>query len=119
MADMLVHVPNIEFKQDGGDETCATVIFEHEDHTLGNLLRYMLMRDPRVEFCGYSVPHPSENFVHVRIQTLKSTTAMEVRSRCLLPGWKGACVCLHMSFAGLIFYVVCDRARCEWLPHFL
>ena len=27
------------------------------------------MRQKDVEFCGYSVPHPSEPFVHVRLQT--------------------------------------------------
>ncbi|PKU78670.1 DNA-directed RNA polymerase II subunit RPB11 [Dendrobium catenatum] len=25
--------------------------------------------DPRVEFCGYSIPHPSENKVNIRVQT--------------------------------------------------
>ena len=35
----------------------------------GNALRHVLMRQKDVEFCGYSVPHPSEPFVHVRLQT--------------------------------------------------
>lgn len=30
--------------------------FVGEDHTLGNSLRYMLMKDPRVEFAGYTAP---------------------------------------------------------------
>ena len=33
---------------------------------------YMLLCSPRVEFCGYSVPHPSENRVNLRIQTTGS-----------------------------------------------
>ncbi|KAF6020239.1 RPC19 [Bugula neritina] len=27
------------------------------------------MKDARVEFCGYSVPHPSEDKINFRIQT--------------------------------------------------
>ncbi|WFD39334.1 RNA polymerase subunit AC19 [Malassezia japonica] len=45
-----------------------------EDHTLGNALRYMLMKDPRVEFCGYTIPHPSESKIHMRIQMYENTT---------------------------------------------
>ena len=51
------------------DEAARTYIFRGEDHTLGNALRHVLMRQKDVEFCGYSVPHPSEPFVHVRLQT--------------------------------------------------
>lgn len=46
-----------------------------EDHTLGNSLRHVLIRDHSVEFSGYSVPHPAEPVVHLRIQTSKNTTA--------------------------------------------
>jgi DNA-directed RNA polymerases I and III subunit RPAC2 len=49
-----------------------------EDHTLGNSLRHVLIRDRSVEFAGYSVPHPAEPVVHLRIQTVKSTTAKAV-----------------------------------------
>ena len=51
------------------DEAARTYVFRGEDHTLGNALRHVLMRQKAVEFCGYSVPHPSEPFVHVRLQT--------------------------------------------------
>ena len=34
----------------------ATYVLEGEDHTLGNALRYAIMRDEAVLFCGYSVP---------------------------------------------------------------
>lgn len=51
------------------DETCKTFVFHNEDHTLGNSLRYMIMKNPGVQFCGYSVPHPSENKINFRIQT--------------------------------------------------
>lgn len=51
------------------DETCKTFVFHNEDHTLGNSLRYMIMKNPEVQFCGYSVPHPSESKINFRIQT--------------------------------------------------
>ncbi|MCJ1307522.1 RNA polymerase subunit AC19 [Agyrium rufum] len=61
----------------GSTETAASFEFEGEDHTLGNALRYMIMKNPEVEFCGYSIPHPSEAKMNVRIQTYDGTTALE------------------------------------------
>ena len=40
------------------DERCCTFVLHNEDHTLGNALRYMMLKDPDVDFCGYNVPHP-------------------------------------------------------------
>lgn len=51
------------------DETCQTFVFNKEDHTLGNSLRYIIMKNPDTQFCGYSIPHPSEEKVNLRIQT--------------------------------------------------
>lgn len=49
--------------------SAATIKFEKEDHTLGNMLRAQLLHDPRVVFAGYKVGHPLvANFV-LRIQT--------------------------------------------------
>lgn len=62
---------------DKDDETCCTFVLHDEDHTLGNSLRYMIMKNPDVDFCGYSVPHPSENKINLRIQT-KGAPALEV-----------------------------------------
>lgn len=60
----------------GIDETCQTFIMNDEDHTLGNALKYFVIRNPDVEFCGYNQPHPSENKIQFRIQT-KSTPAID------------------------------------------
>jgi DNA-directed RNA polymerase I and III subunit RPAC2 len=49
-------------------QSCTFVIHD-EDHTLGNSLRHVLSRNPKSDFCGYSVPHPSEPFVNIRLQT--------------------------------------------------
>jgi DNA-directed RNA polymerase subunit L len=53
----------------GSSSTSATFVVNGEDHTLGNALRYMLMRDRSTLFCGYSMPHPSEATVNIRLQT--------------------------------------------------
>ena len=37
--------------------------------------RYVTMKDPKVELCGYSVPHPSEDKINFRIQTDQSCSA--------------------------------------------
>lgn len=55
----------------------ATFSLEGEDHTLGNSLRFVLNRNPQVAFCGYSVPHPSEELVNVRVQTTGDLTAVQ------------------------------------------
>ncbi|KAI5854774.1 DNA-directed RNA polymerase [Tricharina praecox] len=52
----------------GAEPGCASFEIEDEDHTLGNALRYMIMKNPKVELCGYSIPHPSENHLNMRIQ---------------------------------------------------
>ncbi|KAI5375820.1 RBP11-like subunits of RNA polymerase [Alternaria alternata] len=53
----------------GATETAASFQFDGEDHTLGNALRYIIHKNPDVEFCGYSIPHPSEAKMNLRIQT--------------------------------------------------
>jgi DNA-directed RNA polymerase I and III subunit RPAC2 len=52
-----------------GPPTSRTFAIGDEDHTLGNAARHILMQDERVSFAGYSVPHPSEPIVHIRVQT--------------------------------------------------
>ncbi|MCJ1476916.1 RNA polymerase subunit AC19 [Lambiella insularis] len=61
----------------GASDTAASFEFEGEDHTLGNALRYMIMKNLEVEFCGYSIPHPSEAKMNVRIQTYEGTTVFD------------------------------------------
>ncbi|MES1911604.1 MAG: hypothetical protein MHM6MM_004013 [Cercozoa sp. M6MM] len=51
------------------DPTSATFVIRNEDHTLGNVLRFMLAKNPEVTFTGYSIPHPSEPVLHIRVQT--------------------------------------------------
>ncbi|OBA18792.1 uncharacterized protein OGAPODRAFT_15413, partial [Ogataea polymorpha] len=59
------------------DGTAASFQISDEDHTLGNALRYMIMKNPEVEFCGYSIPHPAESKMNIRIQTYGGMSAVE------------------------------------------
>ncbi|KAM4664127.1 DNA-directed RNA polymerases I and III subunit RPAC2 [Discoglossus pictus] len=61
----------------GTDESCVTFVLHEEDHTLGNALRYMIMKNPEIEFCGYSITHPSESKINFRIQTRNGIPAVE------------------------------------------
>jgi len=54
---------------DGDTSSSKTFILEKEDHTLGNALRYAIMRQPETTFSGYTIPHPSEYRVYLRVQT--------------------------------------------------
>ncbi|XP_023333686.1 probable DNA-directed RNA polymerases I and III subunit RPAC2 [Eurytemora carolleeae] len=51
-------------------DSCRTFVFRKESHTLGNCLRVTLLQNPQVVFAGYTIPHPSEEIMHLRIQTM-------------------------------------------------
>ncbi|KAG6048930.1 hypothetical protein E4U17_006973 [Claviceps sp. LM77 group G4] len=53
----------------GSTDTAASFEFTDEGHTLGNALRYIIMKNPDVEFCAYTIAHPSEPKMNFRIQT--------------------------------------------------
>lgn len=46
-----------------------------EDHTMGNLLRMQLLRDPSVRFAGYVHRHPLVHYLDLKVQTSSSTVA--------------------------------------------
>ncbi|KAK3812897.1 MAG: DNA-directed RNA polymerase III subunit C19 [Benniella sp.] len=56
---------------------CATFRLTDEDHTLGNALRWTLMKNSEVDFASYSIPHPSETATNIRVQTSEKSTAVE------------------------------------------
>jgi DNA-directed RNA polymerase II subunit RPB11 len=55
-------------------DDAAHFLIQKEDHTLGNLVRHQLLRDPEVLFGGYQVPHPLENFIVIKVQTTPKST---------------------------------------------
>lgn len=65
----------IEYAPDTKVSNSGTFVFNKEDHTVGNLLRMQLLRDPKVRFAGYMLPHPLTNCLRLKLQTTSSTTA--------------------------------------------
>ncbi|EKD03443.1 DNA-directed RNA polymerase [Trichosporon asahii var. asahii CBS 8904] len=65
------------------DYSACTFCLWEEDHTLGNALRWMIMKDPDVEYCGYSAPHPSEPKIHLRVQMYEGLSAVDCLRRAL------------------------------------
>ena len=60
----------LQIQNSNADMTACTFAIRNEDHTLGNVLRHTLIENEQnVEFAGYSVPHPSEPVVQIRVQT--------------------------------------------------
>lgn len=72
-----------------GPASSRTFAIGNEDHTIGNALRHVLIQNSKVEFAGYSVPHPAEPVVHIRVQTHEPTTAMQALQE--------ACKTLHQQ----------------------
>ncbi len=48
-----------------------------EDHTVGNLVRHQLHRDPEVLFAGYKVPHPLEHKIQFSVKTHEATPPLQ------------------------------------------
>ncbi|RMD43489.1 hypothetical protein DV735_g1611, partial [Chaetothyriales sp. CBS 134920] len=63
----------------GASSHAASFQIMTEDHTMGNALRYFINKNPDVEFCGYTIPHPAEPKMSIRIQTWEDsqTTAFD------------------------------------------
>ena len=50
----------------------ANFIFYEEDHSLGNLIKFIANKDPNIVYTGYNIPHPSEKIMNVKISTKKN-----------------------------------------------
>eukprot|EP01137_Pigoraptor_chileana_P021784 Opistho-2@85912 len=59
----------ITYEDDTKIPNAGTFQVNKEDHTLGNLLKYQLLKDKRVLFSGYRMPHPLEHRFLLRVQT--------------------------------------------------
>ncbi|KAJ1919051.1 RNA polymerase subunit AC19 [Mycoemilia scoparia] len=61
--------------------TSATFSLPGEGHTLCNALRWAIMKNPSVDFCGYSIPHPSNPISNIRIQTTDDTNVIKAMEK--------------------------------------
>ncbi|RZB54056.1 DNA-directed RNA polymerases I and III subunit RPAC2-like [Glycine soja] len=64
------------------DQSKSTFSLVDEDHTFANAVRFTLNQDPRVSFCGYSIPHPSDNRVNIRVQTTGDPSREVLKDAC-------------------------------------
>ena len=58
-------------------DNCRTFVFKGETHTLGNALKNVILLNPQVIFCGYSMPHPAEDQMLLRIQSVEGLSAVD------------------------------------------
>ncbi|QCD93784.1 DNA-directed RNA polymerases I and III subunit RPAC2-like [Vigna unguiculata] len=65
------------------DDSKSTFCLVNEDHTFANSIRYTLNQDPRVTYCGYSIPHPSFIRVNIRLQTTGDPAKEVFKDGCL------------------------------------
>ncbi|CAH1724607.1 probable DNA-directed RNA polymerases I and III subunit RPAC2 [Aphis gossypii] len=65
----------------GPSELDRTFVFEDEGHTLGSLLTYILESFPETDFCAYSIRHPSENKIYLRLKVKNGHTVEDVFKR--------------------------------------
>ena len=50
-------------------ENTGLFIINSEDHTFGNAVKMMLLRNPKIRFVAYRKPHPLENKIEIKIRT--------------------------------------------------
>mmetsp|Transcript_10315 Transcript_10315/g.26692 ORF Transcript_10315/g.26692 Transcript_10315/m.26692 type:complete len:199 (-) Transcript_10315:221-817(-) len=70
-------IERIQIHPDGKVPDAVVFHIWLEDHTLGNSIRMELLRNENVLFAGYKVPHPLNNMIELRVQTLPRCTPEE------------------------------------------
>ncbi|KAI8809743.1 DNA-directed RNA polymerase II subunit J [Cladochytrium replicatum] len=68
----------VEMVKDPKIPNAATFTILKEDHTLGNVLRAQLLKNPKVLFAGYKMPHPLEHKIEIKVQTTPDTNPLAV-----------------------------------------
>lgn len=72
--------------------------------------RIQTKNSPNVEFCGYSIPHPTESVVNLRVQTTGgATSAAAVRQAC--GDLKQACQHVDAVFAKAVEQFKADNPQ--------
>lgn len=66
------NISKLTFTSDSKRTNTGTFVLAKEDHTIGNLIRMQLLRDPKVRFSAYRMPHPLIHDCHIRIETIDS-----------------------------------------------
>ncbi|KAF8641562.1 hypothetical protein HU200_067750 [Digitaria exilis] len=64
----------VSYERDTKIINAASFTIEREDHTIGNIVRMQLHRDPNVLFAGYKLPHPLQYKIITRIHTTSQSS---------------------------------------------
>ncbi|KAK0412304.1 hypothetical protein QR680_006137 [Steinernema hermaphroditum] len=67
----------ISYQKDTKVRNAALFTIMKEDHTIGNMIKHQLLKNEKVLFAGYRVPHPLEHRVEIRVQTSQNTTPVK------------------------------------------
>ncbi|XP_059073121.1 DNA-directed RNA polymerases II, IV and V subunit 11 isoform X2 [Cryptomeria japonica] len=67
----------VTYERDMKIMNAASFTIQREDHTIGNILRMQLHRDPNVLFAGYKLPHPLDYKIIVKVQTTSQSSPMQ------------------------------------------
>ncbi|KAL2609112.1 hypothetical protein R1flu_027685 [Riccia fluitans] len=67
----------VSYERDQKIMNAATFTVQREDHTIGNVIRMQLHRDPSVLFAGYRLPHPLQYKLVIKIQTTSQSSPMQ------------------------------------------
>ncbi|KAI5021859.1 hypothetical protein ZWY2020_058589 [Hordeum vulgare] len=73
----------VSFEKDTKIMNAASFTIEREDHTIGNILRMQLHRDPNVHFAGYKLPHPLQYKIIVRIHTASQSSPTQAYTQAI------------------------------------
>ncbi|XP_008645930.1 DNA-directed RNA polymerases II, IV and V subunit 11 isoform X1 [Zea mays] len=73
----------VSYERDTKIVNAASFTVEREDHTVGNILRMQLHRDPNVLFAGYKLPHPLQYKIIVRIHTMSQSSLTQAYTQAI------------------------------------
>ena len=77
-------VRRLTYKLDDRINNCGVFKIQKEDHTLGNLVTQSLLRDHRVIFAGYRIPHPYATWhMDMRVRTDAKYKTDPLKVHCL------------------------------------
>ncbi|CAN8247413.1 unnamed protein product [Cochlearia groenlandica] len=64
------------------NDSKSTFTVPGEGDTLANSVRFMLYQDPRVTLASYSIPHPSNDSVNIRVETTGDAAREVLKDAC-------------------------------------
>eukprot|EP00008_Paramoeba_atlantica_P013471 CAMPEP_0201492200 /NCGR_PEP_ID=MMETSP0151_2-20130828/32155_1 /ASSEMBLY_ACC=CAM_ASM_000257 /TAXON_ID=200890 /ORGANISM="Paramoeba atlantica, Strain 621/1 / CCAP 1560/9" /LENGTH=126 /DNA_ID=CAMNT_0047878879 /DNA_START=43 /DNA_END=423 /DNA_ORIENTATION=- len=107
----------VSFEKDTKMIDAGTFLIEKEDHTVGNVLRYQLLKDNNVLFAGYKMPHPLEHKILVKIQTTSESDPHDAMMKGLVT-LKDNLFNLEQQFEKELEKVKPKESYADWPPAF-